>query len=159
MHLGCGGRLNTGATGVTVGPALRRFQHERVGTMLDCEVPARPVILQVSSISVPQFDWDSKEQVFARLQRAPKLVPREDARRKEKRGGKKAAANEDDGMDEGEDEGEGGGSEEEDNPFDNAPKGPKLSAKRLAAIGFVAKDDGKKKKAPTKKKAAASKKK
>jgi len=78
---------------------------------------------------------------------------------KKKRGGKKAAANEDDGMDEGEDEGEGGGSEEEDNPFDNAPKGPKLSAKRLAAIGFVAKDDGKKKKAPTKKKAAASKKK
>lgn len=78
---------------------------------------------------------------------------------KKKRGGKKAAAEKDDGMDEGEDEGEGGGSDEEDNPFDNAPKGPKLSAKRLAAIGFVAKDDGKKKKAPAKKKAAASKKK
>ena len=78
---------------------------------------------------------------------------------KKKRGGKKAAANEDDGMGEGEDEGEGDGSDEEDNPFDNAPKGPKLSAKRLAAIGFVAKDDGKKKKAPAKKKAAASKKK
>ena len=78
---------------------------------------------------------------------------------KKKRGGKKAAANEDDGMGEGEDEGEGDGSDKEDNPFDNAPKGPKLSAKRLAAIGFVAKDDGKKKKAPAKKKAAASKKK
>ena len=60
---------------------------------------------------------------------------------------------------EGEDEGEGDGSDEEDNPFDNAPKGPKLSAKRLAAIGFVAKDDGKKKKAPAKKKAAPKKKK
>ena len=34
-------KLNTGATGVTVGPALRRFQHERVGTMLECEVPCQ----------------------------------------------------------------------------------------------------------------------
>ena len=52
-----------------------------------------------------------------------------------------------------------GEGEEEENPFDTAPKGPKLSAKRLAAIGFVAKDDGKKKKAPAKKKAAPKKKK
>ena len=73
---------------------------------------------------------------------------------KKKRGGKKAGA----GADEGDDEGEGEG-EEEENPFDTAPKGPKLSAKRLAAIGFVAKDDGKKKKAPAKKKAAPKKKK
>jgi hypothetical protein len=39
-----------------------------------------------------------------------------------------------------------------------APKAPKMSAKRLAAIGFVAKDDGKaKKKTAAKKKAAAKK--
>ena len=79
---------------------------------------------------------------------------------KKKRGGKKAAANEDDGMGEGEDEGEGDGSDEEDNPFDNAPKGPKLSAKRLAAIGFVAKDERRRRRPrQAKKKAAASKKK
>ena len=74
---------------------------------------------------------------------------------KKKRGGKKKGAGDDEGDDEG---GEGEG-EEEENPFDTAPKGPKLSAKRLAAIGFVAKDDGKKKKAPAKKKAAPKKKK
>ena len=73
---------------------------------------------------------------------------------KKKRGGKKKGAGDDEGDDEG---GEGEG--EEENPFDTAPKGPKLSAKRLAAIGFVAKDDGKKKKAPAKKKAAPKKKK
>ena len=60
------------------------------------------------------------------------------------RGGAGAAADEDHDDDD---------DENADDDEDLNPKNKKLpSAKKLAAMGFVAKDDGKKKKAPAKKK-------
>ena len=54
-----------------------------------------------------------------------------------KKGKKRGAGADDDGADDAEDE--------EDEEAEDGPAKPKLSAKKLAAIGFVAKDDGKKK--------------
>ena len=75
----------------------------------------------------------------------------QEAKRGRKRGA--AAVADDDDEEEGD-----GGSDGEGEGEDGLPKKPKISAKRLAAIGFVAKDDGKKKPA-AKKKAAPKKKK
>ena len=81
----------------------------------------------------------------------------QEAKKGKKKKGMAGVGVDDDEDDEGEGDGEG---EEGDDDNDNdAPKKPKLSAKRLAAIGFVAKDDGKGKKKPAAKKKPAVKKK
>ena len=71
-----------------------------------------------------------------------------------KKGKKKGVGTGVDDDDDEEGEGKEGEGEDEDN---DGPKKPKLSAKRLAAIGFVAKDEGKGKKKPAAKKSAAKK--